>query len=84
MCPSGGRSGQPGAFWGGFEGAPLADIPPSSPKRVGGRKTGGVLSGVAVNLPTVVADWASFYPQLYVFLNELKNSFKHPACGLSS
>lgn len=59
MCPKGPLSGQPGAGQGGFDTAPLTPYP-SSQKRVGGRKTGGVFGGVAVNVPTGAAKWASF------------------------
>ena len=51
---------------------PLAPIAPSSLKRGQGRKTGGVFRGVAVNLASAAVKWASFYPNLYVFLNELQ------------
>ena len=53
-------SGPPGAVWGGFDGAPLAAIPPGSLKRVGGRKTGGVSGGVPVKVPLWEVDWAPF------------------------
>ena len=50
---------------------PLPPYPPGSLKRVGGRKTGGVLGALAVNLASAAVKWASFYPSLSVFLNEL-------------